>query len=86
MGTALQRNSTGALEKARYSDGSVHKYSHFVPQREEGNFCVKMSNKNEEINPVAPELLFFFNFSTPCIYNVNNTGTKQVSIMKQTAF
>ena len=59
MGTALQRNSTGALEKARYSDGSVHKYSHFVPQREEGNFCVKMSNKNEEINPVAPELLFF---------------------------
>ena len=29
---------------------------------------------------------FFFNFSTPCIWNVNNTGTKQVSIMKQTAF
>ena len=29
---------------------------------------------------------YFFNFSTPCIQNVNNTGTKQVSIMKQTAF
>ena len=29
---------------------------------------------------------FFFNFSTSCIQNVNNTGTKDVSIMKQTAF
>ena len=29
---------------------------------------------------------FFLNFSTSCIQNVNNTGTKQVSIMKQTAF
>ena len=29
---------------------------------------------------------YFFNFSTACIYNVNNTGTKQVRIMKQTAF
>ena len=29
---------------------------------------------------------FFFNFSTFCIENVNNTGTKQVSIMKHTAF
>jgi len=29
---------------------------------------------------------YFFNFSTSCIENVNNTGTKQVSIMKQTAF
>ena len=29
---------------------------------------------------------YFFNFSTLCIQNVNNTGTKQVSIMKQTAF
>jgi len=29
---------------------------------------------------------YFFNFSTLCIKNVNNTGTKQVSIMKQTAF
>jgi len=37
------------------------------------------------INPLAPEL-FFFNFSTPCIQNVNNTGTKQVTNMKQTAF
>ena len=37
------------------------------------------------INLLAPEL-FFFNFSTPCILNVNNTGTKYVRIMKQTAF
>jgi len=29
---------------------------------------------------------YFFYFSTSCIYNVNNTGTKEVSIMKQTAF
>ena len=29
---------------------------------------------------------YFFNFSTLCIQNVNNTGTKQVRIMKQTAF
>jgi len=28
----------------------------------------------------------FFNFSTSCIINVNNTGTKYVRIMKQTAF
>ena len=34
---------------------------------------------------LAPEL-FFFNFSTTCIYNVKNTGTKYVRIMKQTAF
>jgi len=33
-------------------------------------------------NPLAREL-FFFNFSTFCIQNVNNTGTEQVSIMKQ---
>jgi len=37
------------------------------------------------INLLAPKL-FFFNFSTPCIQNVNNTGTKQFRIMKQTAF
>jgi len=37
------------------------------------------------INPLVPEL-FFLNFSTSCIQNVNNTGTKQVSIMAQTAF
>ena len=29
---------------------------------------------------------FFLNFSTSCIWNVNNTGTKYVRIMKQTAF
>ena len=29
---------------------------------------------------------YYFNFSTPCIWNVNNTGTKYVRIMKQTAF
>jgi len=37
------------------------------------------------INLLPPEL-FFFNFSTSCIQNVNNTGTKYVRIMKQTAF
>jgi len=30
--------------------------------------------------------IFLFYFSTLCILNVNNTGTKQVTIMKQTAF
>ena len=39
----------------------------------------------ENFNLLVPEL-FFLNFSTLCIYNVNNTGTKQVRIMKQTAF
>jgi len=29
---------------------------------------------------------YFFNFSTSCVENVNNTGTKYVRIMKQTAF
>ena len=29
---------------------------------------------------------YFSNFSTLCIQNVNNTGTKYVRIMKQTAF
>ena len=37
------------------------------------------------VNLFAPEL-FFFNFSTPCIQNVNNAGTKYVRITKQTAF
>jgi len=36
------------------------------------------------INLLAPEL--FSNFSTPCILNVNNRGTKYVRIMKQSAF
>jgi len=38
-----------------------------------------------KFNLLAPEF-FFFNFSTPCIQNVNKTGTKYVKIMKQTAF
>ena len=29
---------------------------------------------------------YFFNFSTHCIQNVNNTGTKYIRNMKQTAF
>jgi len=29
---------------------------------------------------------YFLNFSTLCIQNVNNIGTKYVRIMKQTAF
>ena len=31
-------------------------------------------------------IIIFFNFNTFSIQNVNNTGTKQDSIMKQTAF
>jgi len=47
---------------------------------------VMYKNKtNGTFNLLAPEL-FFFNFSTSCILNVNNTGTKYVRIMKQTAF
>jgi hypothetical protein len=30
--------------------------------------------------------IYFFNFSTPGMQNVNNTGTKKGSIMKQTEF
>ena len=37
------------------------------------------------INLLALEF-FFFNFSTPCIWNVNNAGTKYIRIVKQTAF
>jgi len=48
-------------------------------------YVVRMPTNALFINLLAPEL-FFFNFSTSCIYNVNNTGTKQVRIMKQTAF
>jgi len=36
-------------------------------------------------NHLAPEL-FFFNFSTPCIQIVNNTGNKYVRIMKRLHF
>jgi hypothetical protein len=36
------------------------------------------------VNLLAPELFFFY-FSSPCIFNVINTGTKCVRIMKQTA-
>ena len=42
-------------------------------------------NLEQILNLLAPEL-FFLNFSTPCIQNVNKTGTKYVRIMKQTAF
>ena len=51
-----------------------------------GRLCGIRSQSGEtKINPSAPEL-FVINFSTPCTQNVDNTGTKQVSIMKQTAF
>jgi len=29
---------------------------------------------------------YFLNFSTPCVLNVNKTGTKHIRIVKQTAF
>jgi hypothetical protein len=36
---------------------------------------VNIGQKQETLNPLAPE--FFLNFSTPCISNVNITGTKK---------
>ena len=45
-------------------------------------YCLSRSTKF--LNLSAPK--FFFYFSTPCIQNVNNTGTKYLRIMKQTAF
>jgi len=44
-----------------------------------------MPDKYNVLNLLALELFFFY-FSTPCIINVNNTDTKYVRIMKQTAF
>ena len=44
--------------------------------------CITLT---ENIKVLAPEL-FFFNFSTPCIWNVNYAGTQYIRIMKQTAF
>ena len=49
----------------------------------EWDFFRQICTENQNIL-LTPE--FFFNFSTPCIQNVNNTGTKYVTIMKQTAF
>jgi len=47
--------------------------------------CVVVLKCGKCFNILAPEL-FFFNFSTPCILNVNNTGTKYVRIMKKLHF
>ena len=47
-------------------------------------FCVKSRNLLEVLTFWRRN--YFFNFSTLCIMNVNNTGTKQVRIMKQTVF
>jgi len=49
------------------------------------------SCKNRSFYEYLSSLIFwrrkyFLNFSTSCIKNVNNTGTKYVRIMKQTAF
>jgi len=49
-----------------------------------GIFCKQNWIFETYFNLLAPEL--FFNFSTPCIKNLNNTETKYVRIMKQTAF
>jgi len=38
-----------------------------------------------QVNLFGAGIIFFLNFSTPCIENVNNTGTRYVRIMKQTA-
>ena len=75
------------------SNPSIRQYCH------KGNKNLEVSNLSsvpvhstqtgiislEILNLLAPEL-FFFNFSTPCIQNVNNTGTKYGRIMKQSAF
>jgi hypothetical protein len=45
---------------------------------------ISRSGQLAYINLLVPELFFYFN--TSWIYNVNNTGTKYVRIMKQTAF
>jgi len=42
-------------------------------------------NANGQFNLLAPEL-FFFILAHPVYKNVNNTGTKDVRIMKQTTF
>jgi len=49
-------------------------------------WSVQQINVNAQYNLILWCRNYFFNLSTPCIWNVNNTGTKQVSIMKQTAF
>ena len=49
---------------------------HGMSQQMQGAYALTFSRRD----------YFFFNFSTPCIYNVNNTWTKYVRIMKQTAF
>ena len=64
--------------------------AHCIPHKnpygnERADGLAKEAATNSDINLLAPEL-FFLNFSTPCIQNVNNTGTKYVRIMKQTAF
>jgi len=52
--------------------------------------CTEQSPKESDDTRVCVNLLalelFFFNFNTPFIRNVNNTGTKYGRIMKQTEF
>jgi len=64
-----------------------------------GSLSVKgLSNDQKQMTVVKPMIdlasqcetlslkIIFLNFRTSCILNVNNTGTKYVRIMKQTAF
>ena len=44
-----------------------------------------MKTRRPVFNPLEPELFFFLILTHP-VYNVNNTGTKQVSIMIQMHF
>jgi hypothetical protein len=48
--------------------------------------CLKNPSKHSCCLNFWRRNYFFLNFSTHCIQNVNNTGTKYVRIMKQTAF
>jgi len=51
------------------------------------SFCMILVSERCIVSPLTFWCWnYFFNFSTLCIQNVNNKGTKQVRIMKQTAF
>ena len=56
-----------------------------APPALEGFLCVFCIGPSKRALTLWRRNYFFFNFSTSCIQNVNNTGTKQLSIMKQTA-
>jgi hypothetical protein len=80
-----RRNFPRYFEVDLESSAAFKKYL-FLPQfiAETLKKFYRILISKHRINLFAPEL--FFNFSTPCMLNVNNTGTKYVRIMKQAAF